>query len=119
MARARDLHGRQQAESPGERHRDGGAGRRGQLHRRTLRIDRGSDEEARGSGSGDGQEAVLGVHRAAADVHRRAVHLGDVELVKGDAGADDIGDGIDGADLVEMDFLDRDVVDAASASPSF
>ena len=67
-------------------------------------------EQSRGSGRGNGQDSVLRVHGAGSDVDRRADHLGDVEQREGRAGAGDVADGIDGADFVEMDLLDRDPV---------
>ena len=108
---ARDLHGRQDAEADGERDGDGGAGGSGQFERGPAGIDRRVDEQPRGSRGGDGQESVLGLDGAAADVERRADHGIDVQMVEGHAGADDIGDGIGRADLMKVDLLDGDLVD--------
>ena len=49
--------------------------------------------------------------RAAADVQRRAGEFLDAERVEADAGADDVHDGVHGADFVEMNFLERNVMD--------
>ena len=59
---------------------------------------------------GDGECAVFGFDGAAADVDAGAVDLGNVEGIECDAGADDVADGIDGADFVEVDFFDGNVV---------
>jgi hypothetical protein len=48
---------------------------------------------------------------AAADVDGRAVPGADVEMMDARAGGDDIDDGVHGADLVEVDVVDGDVVD--------
>ena len=55
---------------------------------------------------------MFGLDRAAADVDGGDVNFVDVEQIERHAGADDIGDGIDRADFVEVNFFDGDAVDA-------
>jgi len=69
------------------------------------------DQEEGGSRRGHGQETMFGHDRSAADIERRADDGADIEQVEGQAGADDIGDGIGRAHLVEMDLLDGHLVD--------
>ena len=59
-------------EARGKRHGGGRAGGRGQFDRRPARIDRLVHQQAGRGGRGHRQHAVLGVHRAAADVEGRA-----------------------------------------------
>jgi len=49
---------------------------------------------------------------AAADVQGGAGEFFDAEGVKADAGANDVHDGVNGADFVKMNFLERHVVDS-------
>ena len=50
--------------------------------------------------------------RATANVEGRAGELFDAEGVETDAGSYNIHDGVNRADFMEMDFFERDVVDA-------
>ena len=95
----RDLHGRQDAEAGGERDGDRRAGRRGELERGSARINRHSVEQSRRGRGRDRKESMLGFDGAAADVERGTDDRVDVEMVEGDAGADDIGDRIGRADF--------------------
>jgi hypothetical protein len=54
---------------------------------------------------------VLGVHGAAAHIDGRAVDLVDAEQIEGEARADDVADGIDRADFVEVHLFYGDAVD--------
>jgi hypothetical protein len=49
-------------------------------------------------------------HSAAADVDGRAAPGSDVEVVNAGADGDDVDDGVDGSDLVEVDFIDGNIV---------
>jgi hypothetical protein len=53
---------------------------------------------------------VFGFDRAAPDVNARAVNFRDVQRIECDARADDVADGIDRADFVEVDFVNGHVV---------
>ena len=55
---------------------------------------------------------MLGLNCAAANVDRGRMDFGDVKKIECDAGSDDIGNGIDRADFVEVNFFDGDAVDA-------
>ena len=46
-------------------------------------------------------------------------NLLDAECVEADAGADDVDDGVDGADFVEMNFFERYVVDVCFGFAKF
>ncbi len=70
-----------------------------------------SAEQVGGGGRGDGEAAVGAIDHAATDVERGGVPAVDVERVDSGAGGNDIDDGIDGADFVEVDFFDVDVMD--------
>ena len=54
---------------------------------------------------------MLAIDDAAAGRHRAASEPFDAEQLEPDRGADEVGDRIEGADLVEMHFLDRNPVD--------
>src|SRR5579863_8673485 len=62
-------------------------------------------------GRGNGKKAMLGLHAAAANVHRGAGELLDAEKVEADGCADDVDNGIHSAHFVEMNFFDGNVVD--------
>ena len=74
----------------------------------------GGREAAQKVGCGgrrDREAAVGAVDHAAADVEGGAVPAVDGERVDAGAAGYDIDDGVDGADLVEVNFFDVDVVD--------
>ena len=52
------------------------------------------------------------IDRAAADVDGRGMNFGDVEKIEGYAGADDIGNGIDCAHFVKVNFFDSDAMNS-------
>ena len=106
-----DPHGGQGAEAGGERDGEGGAGRGGQLHFGAARVDRLSCEQSGSGGGGNGKQAVLGLHCSAADVDGGRMDFGDVQEIEGDAGSHDIGDGIDRADFVKVNFFDGHAMD--------
>lgn len=54
---------------------------------------------------------MLGLDAAGTDIEGGAGKFGDAEKVETDGGADDVDDGVDGADFVEMNFFDGNVVD--------
>lgn len=83
-------------------------------------VGRKAAEQVGGRGRRNGEVAVGALDHAAAYVERRAVPneglagLGEglrIEGVDGGAPGDDVDDGVDGADLVEVDLVDGDVVD--------
>ncbi len=51
-------------------------------------------------------------HAAGADRNNRRVYLLDPQMFKTDSGGDHIGDRVDGADFVEMDIVEIDIMDA-------
>ena len=93
-----------------ERRGNGRAGGRGQFDRRTARIDRLARDQRGGGRRRHRQHAMLRLHRAAAEVERRAVDRVDAQQLETQARADDIGDRIHRADFVKMHFLDRHLV---------
>jgi hypothetical protein len=60
-----------------------------------------------GGGCRHGQNAVLGLHRGAADVDGRAGAVVDAEKVEGEAGAHDIGDGTAAPTSWKWTFLEQ------------
>ncbi len=52
-------------------------------------------------------------HRAATRLHRGGEHAGDAELLEQQAAADHVGDGVERADLVELDLVGRNSVHRA------
>ena len=62
------------------------------------------------AGAGTGNIAVRALDRAAADVERRRYDVVDAEPLEPVHGADDVDDGVERADLVEVDLLDRRLV---------
>ena len=55
---------------------------------------------------------MVTMHRAAADIHVRHIHALNAQQIKPVTGADDVTDGVDGADFVEMHALQLDAMDA-------
>ena len=99
---------------------EGGAGGGDELFLEVGGVGGQAAEEVGGGGRGDGEVAVGAVDHAAADVERGAVPveglagIGEgllVEVVDAGGGGDDVDDGVDGSDLVEVDLVDGDVVD--------
>ena len=70
-----DPHGGQRSEAGSERYGESRAGGRGQFDLGAARVDRFACEQRRGGGRGNGEQAVLGLHGAAADVDRRGSGL--------------------------------------------
>ena len=62
---------------------------------------------------GEGQFAVRHARPPREPGHRRRTHLAHAEPGEPDAGADDVDERVDGPDLVEVDVLGSDPVDAA------
>ena len=89
--------------------REGGdnrrAGRSRQFHRRAFRINGLADKELSSGGSGDRESAVLRLDQAATDVDGGAGDFVDAEKFEGDTGSNDIGDGVRGPDLVEVNAI--------------
>ncbi len=89
------------------------AGRRNALHGRTGGVDRGaSPMSASVAGRGHRQRSVCAFHSAAADVERRSKPAVDAECSAAGSSADDIDDGVDRADLVEVNRFEGNGVDA-------
>ena len=89
---------------------EGGPGGGEQLLLDAGGVDGRAAEELGGGGRGDGQDAVSALDGASADVEGGAVPASGGDVLDGYGGADDIDDGIFGADLVEMDGLGGAVV---------
>ena len=113
-----DAHGGLRAEGRVEGAEEGGAGGGDELFLEVGGVGGEAAEEVGGGGRGDGEGAVGALDHAAADVERRAVPVRARrsreclrEVLDAGAGADDIDDGVDRADFVEVDLLDGDVVD--------
>ena len=70
-------------------------------------------EDVGGGGGGHRQDAVGAPHLAAAHVYRGAQHLVRGQLVEEQAHRGDVGYGVQGAHLVEVDLLHRHAVGAA------
>ena len=94
----------------GERGDQRGSGGRGQFDGGTARVNGFAFKQSRGCGGGNRKHAVLGVDRAAADIDGGRMDLADIEEIERHAGAHDVGDGIDRADFVEVNFFDRHAV---------
>ena len=65
-----------------------------------------SPSEGQSGRGGDGERAVLAFYGAAADVERRREPAIDAERFAAGRRADDIDNGVDGADLVKVNLLD-------------
>ena len=113
-AAAVDRHRRHRAEPRGERGQQRRARRSGELHAEVDAAGGGADagEQLHHRGGRVGQEPVGGSHHPGAGDDHRAVHDVDVEHLERGAGADDIDDGVEAADLVEVDLLGRPAVEA-------
>ena len=96
-----DLHLRHRPEGLGEFGDNGGAGGSDEFERLIHRAEGDSGEDFEGGGRGDGEVSMGGINPAAALGQRRGDHAVDLEGLDADAGKDDIGDGIQRADLVK------------------
>ena len=70
-------------------------------------------EELEGRGRRERESPVRGPDEAARRGERRADDLVDAEVLECEGDAADVGDGVDRADLVEVDLVRRDAVDVA------
>ncbi len=107
-----DSHLRQRAKTVDDRFQD-----RRTCWRRQLRVDRHVDErdsleQLRRSRRRDGADAVIDPHLAAACRHATGDDLIGAEHVESDRRADNVDDGVDRADLVEMNPVDGGPVNA-------
>lgn len=68
-------------------------------------------EDFQGGGGGQGEASVGTADKTGAFDNGAGQHAGSAEGIEGEAGADDIDDGIDGADLMELDVLGGATVD--------
>ena len=68
-------------------------------------------QQVGGGGCGDGKGSVSADDGAAADVDGRAVPGADLQVVNARAGGDDVDDGVDGSNFVEVDVVDGNIVD--------
>ena len=96
---------------PAERGQDRRAGRGEQFarHRAEFALQPGDQSGRRGRGHR--QRAVLRLHRPAAQLQRREEHRADAEPLEARDRADDVRDRVERADFVEVDLLDRHVMD--------
>ncbi len=102
---------RELGEAAGQGRDDGRAGRGDELRLDPGRVNRGVLQEL-GHGRGrDGQAAVRRFHPARADVERRAIDVGDTELVEEERGPHDVDERVVGPGFVEMGFLELAAVD--------
>ena len=101
--------GRQRPAAGGQRGEQGGAGRRRQLERRRRRRSVGAAAAAARPPPAPGWAAGRGRPRTmpSADGDRAGAHLVDAEHLEGGARADDVDDGVERADLVEVDARRR------------
>ena len=106
-------HGRQRAESRDEAPQKRGPGRRTQLAANASAVDGNALEQKRGRRSGNGKNAVRAAHLAAADVDRGGQHPFRSQQLHQQAHARYVGQRVERADLMEVDLLDRDAVNAA------
>ena len=92
---------------------DGGAGGGEELELDVGPVGDGAaaGEEPGSCGGRDGEAAVGGFDPAAAGVDGRYDDAVDAQQVEADDGADDIEDGVGGADFVELDLVDGGAVD--------
>jgi len=84
--------------------------RRNELHLHVARVHGDALKQSRGCRGRNREHAVRARHRSAPDVQRRRDDPLRPELLQAVHRADDIDDGVDGADFVEVDAVDRHVV---------
>ena len=106
-----DAHGGLRAEGGGNCSDECGAGRGDEFFFDVSGVDWEAAEQVGGGGRGYGETAVGAVDHATAYVERGREPLLDGEGVDARGDGDDVDDGVDGAYFVEVDLLDRDVVD--------
>ena len=75
------------------------------------RVRGNAAQEVGCGGGGDGEGAVGAFDGATSHIDRRAVPGADVQMDDTGGGADDIDDGVYGSDLVEVNLVNRHVVD--------
>lgn len=63
-------------------------------------------EDFGGAGCGDWADSVVNLYEAASGGNRAADDTIDFQQVKSDGNTDDVDDGIDGTDFVEVHFFD-------------
>ena len=102
-----DAHGRQRTVGIGMTGNQQRTRRRQQLHRRTVRIDRHAGQQPRRRRRRHREQPVRALHRAAARVERRGHDPIRTEPLEREDAADDVDDGVERADLVQMDLVHR------------
>jgi hypothetical protein len=107
-------HGRQRSEPCRQRGQEGGSGRRRELVGDVDAVggDARIGEEGHDGGRRVREQAVGAPHGAGADGDGRGADLVDVEALEGGAGADDVDDGVERPDLMELDVVGSHAVDA-------
>ena len=110
VADGADLHRRQRAERGRVRREQQRAGRRQQLGLRATGEDRRVTEQAHRGRRRHGEHTVRRVDHAAPDVDRRADDAVGLEPVEREDRADDVDDGVERADLVQVHALHRHLV---------
>ena len=113
VAGLKHAHGGQGAVGVGGVGEDGGAGGGEELELDVGPVGDGAaaGKQTRSGGGGDGEAAVGGFDPAAAGVDGGYDDAVDAQQVEADDGADDIEDGVGGADFVELDLVDGGAVD--------
>ena len=101
------------AEPAGERRQDRRARGRRELERDVEAVARYAHEEAERRRCGNGEKTVSRRHHASPLGDGTGVDLVDVERFEGGAHADDVDDGVDRTDLVELDVVGLDAVQLA------
>src|SRR5260370_11423245 len=98
---------------------DGRASRRDEFSLDAVGVSWLPLQQIRRGGRGDRQNSVRHFCGSSADVQRGAGEFFYAEVMKTDASADDVHDGIDGTHFVKMNFFERHVVDAGFGFAKF
>ena len=85
---------------------DGGAGGGDAFHGRPGGVNGGIADESQGGRGGNGERAMGALDGAAADVEGRSDPAVHGEEFGSGGGANNVDDGVDGADFMEVDALD-------------
>jgi hypothetical protein len=103
-------HGGQPAERVAHRRQDRGTGGRDQLRLRVDAHERRAAEHREHGGSRRGQRAVRRVHQRARVREGRTHEAFDSQFIEHDGGAAEVDQRVDGAELVQVDLVDRATV---------
>src|SRR5581483_4981898 len=108
---ARVLHRRERAEARCQHFYDGGASGRDQLQVHAAAVNGRVAQQLDGCGRRNGEHAMRALHRATANVQRRADPLVHIERFAADGGAHNVYQRVGCADLVEVESVDGGIVD--------